>query len=591
MGRSDAMKTFTTLLGTFLLLAGSGSALQWWEHGNFYQVYPRSFKDSDGDGIGDLDGVTEQLEYLRDIGMDGVWLSPIFASPMADFGYDISNFYDIQPEYGDLEAFQRLSDKCKELGLKLILDFVPNHSSDQHEYFKKSVEKVDPYTNYYVWHPGVVDENGNRSAPSNWISVFRGSAWEWNEERGEYYLHQFLKEQPDLNYRDAALVEEMKNVLRFWLDKGVAGFRVDAVPYLFESAVVEGRYVDEPRSNTTDDPENPAYLTHDQTMDQPETYDMIYEWRAVLDEYTAKDNQTRIMMTEGYTSIPNVMRFFGDADENGAQIPFNFQLISNLRNTSTAADFVKYVNLWRDSLPEGRRSNWVLGNHDNNRIGSRLGEAKIDLYNIALQTLPDIAITYYGEEIGMVDQWLPYNETKDPAGLRAGPDDYTSYSRDPARTPMQWNDDANAGFSTANKTWLPVASNYKTLNVKIQDAAQKSHLKLFKHLTTYRKRQILALGDLNLNYTDSNMVVYKRKVDKVGYVVVVLNFSNDPQNLAVIQELFPKVDNRLQVVASSKLVQNRDNQWIDLDSTDLPGESAIVLQKLWAANPVVAYGA
>lgn len=391
-----------------------------------------------------------------------------------------------------------------------------------------------------------------------------------------------------MNYRDAALVEEMKTVLRFWLDKGVAGFRVDAVPYLFESAEVDGRYVDEPRSNTTDDPENPAYLTHDQTMDQPETYDMIYEWRAVLDEYTAKDNQTRIMMTEGYTSIPNVMRFFGDTDENGAQIPFNFQLISNLANTSTAADFVKYVNLWLGNLPEGRRSNWVLGNHDNNRIGSRLGEAKIDLYNIALQTLPDIAITYYGEEIGMVDQWLPYDETKDPAGLRAGPDDYTLYSRDPARTPMQWNGDANAGFSTANKTWLPVASNYKTLNVQIQDAAQKSHLKLFKRLTTYRKRQILAQGDLNLQATDSNMVVYKRKVDGVGYVVVVLNFSNDPQSLAVIQELFPKVDDRLQIVASSKLVKEADNMWIDLASTDLPGESAIVLQKLWAANPVVA---
>uniref|UniRef100_B8RIZ0 alpha-glucosidase n=1 Tax=Culex tarsalis TaxID=7177 RepID=B8RIZ0_CULTA len=580
------MKAFAPLLAT-LLLAGFSSALHWWEHGNFYQVYPRSFKDSDGNGIGDLDGVTEKLEYLKEIGMDGVWLSPIFASPMADFGYDISDFYNVRSEYGDIAAFERLSAKCKKLGLHLILDFVPNHTSDQHEYFKKSVKKEDPYTNYYVWHPGVTNEDGTKSPPSNWISVFQGSAWEWNEERQEFYLHQFLKEQPDLNYRDPALVAEMKNVLKFWLDKGVSGFRIDAVPYLFESVEVNNRYVDEPLSRATEDTENPAYLIHDQTMDQPETYDMIYQWRAVLDEYTAKDGQSRIMMTEGYTSIPYVMKFFGDGERNGAQIPFNFQMISNLRKTSNATDFARYANLWLDNLPAGRRSNWVLGNHDNNRLGSRLGENKIDLYNIALQTLPDIAVTYYGEEIGMVDQWIPYNETVDPAGLRASADDYTLYSRDPARTPMQWNDEKNAGFSTAAKTWLPVASNYKKLNVKAQNAALKSHLKLFKRLTTYRKRQILTEGDLDLKTTDTNLVLYKRKVDKVGYVVVVLNFSDEPQSLAAIKQQFPGADGRLQVVASSKQVKIKDNKWINVADTMLPGEGAIVLQKLWASNPIV----
>lgn len=582
------MKTLVPLLTTVALF-GLTSGLHWWEHGNFYQVYPRSFQDSNGDGIGDLDGVTSRLKYLKDIGMEGVWLSPIFASPMADFGYDISDFYSIQPEYGDMESFQRLSNKCKELGLHLILDFVPNHSSDEHEYFKKSIKKEDPYTNYYVWHPGVELDNGTRVPPSNWISVFRGSAWEWNDERGEYYLHQFLKQQPDLNYRDPNLVNEMKNVLRFWLDKGISGFRVDAVPYLFESAEYDGRYRDEPLSRTTDDPENPAYLIHTQTMDQPETYGVIYEWRAVLDEYTARDNQTRIMMTEGYTSIPKVMEFFGNGSSNGAQIPFNFQLISNLRANSTAADFAHYVNLWLDNLPTGKRSNWVLGNHDNPRIGTRLGESKIDLYNIALQTLPDIGVTYYGEEIGMVDQWLPYNETVDPAGLRAGPDDYTLYSRDPARTPMQWNSKKNAGFSNANKTWLPAANNYKELNVAAQLAARKSHLKLFKTLTKYRKRRILAEGDFHMNVTESNLVVYKRKVDKVGYVVVVLNFSNQPQSLSVLAEVFPGVNGKLQIVGSSKQVKTPDNAWINIHEYKIPGEGALVLQYLWGKNPVVVY--
>lgn len=484
-------------------------------------------------------------------------MSPIFSSPMADFGYDISNFREIQTEYGDLDAFQRLSDKCKQLGLHLILDFVPNHTSDQHEYFKKSVQKDETYKDFYVWHPGVHGPNNTKVPPSNWISVFRGSSWEWNEERQEFYLHQFLKEQPDLNYRNPAVVEEMKNVLRYWLDRGVSGFRIDAVPYLFESDIIDGRYRNEPESRTTDDPENPAYLVHTQTMDQPETYDMIYQWRAVLDEYSKTDNRTRIMMTEGYTSLPKIIEFFGNATANGAQIPFNFEVISNVKKNSTGADFATYVKRWLDAKPANRRSNWVLGNHDNNRLGSRLGENKIDLYNIALQTLPDIAVTYYGEEIGMLDQWIPWNETVDPAACRSDEASYSAYSRDPARTPMQWDSGKNAGFSKAAKTWLPVADNYKTLNVKIQDRARKSHLKIFKKLTKYRKRQILTEGDIDIKVSGENLLVYKRKVDKVGYVVVALNFGTEPVALG-LSSLFDRADQRMQVVVSSNRVSTPD---------------------------------
>lgn len=579
------MKAFTPLLAT--LLVGLSSALDWWEHGNFYQVYPRSFKDSDGDGIGDLDGVTQNLQYLKDLGMDGIWLSPIFKSPMVDFGYDISDFYSIQEEYGDMEAFQRLSDACKKLGLRLILDFVPNHTSNKNKFFELSEQSDPNYKDFYVWHPGVDGPNGTKLPPSNWISVFRGSAWEWSEIRKEFYLHQFVKEQPDLNYRSPAVVEEMKNVLRFWLNKGIAGFRIDAVPYLFESGEFEGRYRDEPESKATNDKENPAFLTHTQTMDQPETYDMIYQWRAVLDEYTRKDNESRIMMTEGYTSIPKVVEFFGSNGTKGAQIPFNFQLISNLRKSSNAAEFAKYVNVWLDApKPVGSRSNWVLGNHDNNRIGSRLGENKIDLYNIALQTLPDIAVTYYGEEIGMVDQWIPFNKTVDPAGLNAGPDDYTQYSRDPARTPMQWDAEKNAGFSKSDTTWLPVADNYKTLNVAAQNRAKKSHLRTFKKLTQYRKRRILTEGDLDMQVINDNLVVYKRKVSRVGYVVVALNFGTEPQRLQ-LSSVYSGIDPKMQVVASSKMVKAVDNTWVDTDSYQLVGDSAIVLQYLWGKNPIV----
>ncbi|XP_055541951.1 probable maltase [Wyeomyia smithii] len=568
------MKTLGLLLA--MALVGSGATLDWWEHGNFYQIYPRSFKDSDGDGIGDLDGITQNLAYLKELGMDGVWLSPIFESPMRDFGYDISSFYRIQPEYGDLSAFGRLVNKTKELGLRLILDFVPNHTSDKHEFFNLSVHRVEPYTNYYVWHPGVEGPNGTRVPPSNWISVFRGSAWEWNDIRKEFYLHQFLKEQPDLNYRNPAVVEEMKNVLRFWLDRGVGGFRIDAVPYLFESAEVSGRYRDEPLSRATDDPENPAYLVHTQTFDQPETFDMAYQWRAVLDEYSVRDNNTRIMMTEGYSTVDKVVELFGNSTVNGSNIPFNFQLMSILNKNSTAADFARAVNIWLNALPAGRRSNWVLGNHDNPRIGTRLGKNKIDLYNIALQTLPDIAVTYYGEEIGMLDQYIPWEKTIDPAGCRTSPETFTQYSRDPVRTPMQWNSKRNAGFSLANQTWLPASDNYRHLNVYQQSRARKSHLKIFKQLTKFRKGPILSLGDFDMRLVNKQLVAYQRNLKNVGFVVVVLNFAKQPQRIN-LPSVFGKLPRHLQVVTSSLQVRTADRSRINPRTYRLAGESGIVL--------------
>ncbi|XP_053692702.1 probable maltase [Sabethes cyaneus] len=559
-----------------IILVGTSTSLDWWEHGNFYQVYPRSFKDSDGDGIGDLDGITQNLGYLKDIGMDGVWLSPIFASPMKDFGYDISNFYKIQPEYGDLNSFQRLVNKAKKLGLRLILDFVPNHTSDKHEFFNLSVHRVEPYTNYYIWHPGLEGPNGTRVPPSNWISEFRGSAWEWNDIRKEFYLHQFLKQQPDLNYRNPALVEEMKNVLRFWLDRGIGGFRIDAIPYLFESAEVNGRYRDEPLSRATDDPENPKYLIHSETFDQPETYDMIYQWRSLLDEYSARDNNTRIMMTEAYTSLPKNIELFGNKTANGSHIPFNFQLIRNLDQNSSAADFAKYVNIWWKALPAGRRSNWLLGNHDNGRIGSRLGKNKIDLYNIALQTLPDIAVTYYGEEIGMLDQWISWEQTIDPSGCQTSSKTYTLYSRDPFRTPMQWNSRKNAGFSQADRTWLPAADNYKRLNVFQQSRAKKSHLKIFKQLTKFRKGPILSHGDFQMHLINKQLVAYKRNLVGVGYVITVLNFARYPQHLN-LTSAFKGLPRRMKVEISSLHVRTPDGSMISPNNYRLTGESGIVL--------------
>lgn len=350
----------------FLLLAVSafGADLDWWKGGNFYQIYPRSFKDSDGDGIGDLKGIASKISYLKDLGMDGVWLSPIMKSPQYDFGYDISDYRDINEQYGTLDDFDALVQACNENGVKLILDLVPNHSSHLHEWFKKSENREPGYENYYTWHPGTFDPiTGKHVPPNNWVSIFRFSAWTWSEKRKQFYFHIFLKEQPDLNYRNKRVAQEMKDIISYWLAKGVQGFRVDAVPYMFEvKPDGRGNYPDEPLTNTPGcGPDDNCYLEHIYTQDQDETYDMIYQWRALLDEFSrTHDNVTKVIMTEAYTSLPNMIRFYGDGKRQGAHVPFNFEMISNVNITSTAKDYKLRIDNWLSRVPDGSYANWVV---------------------------------------------------------------------------------------------------------------------------------------------------------------------------------------------------------------------------------------
>lgn len=236
-------------------------ALDWWEGGNFYQIYPRSYLDSDGDGVGDLQGIKSKIEYVKSLGMDGVWLSPIMKSPQADFGYDISDYRDIHEEYGTLEDFEELLRECERVGLKLILDFVPNHTSDEHEWFIKSEKRVPGYEDYYVWRDGKLDNHTNLMVPpTNWVSFFRYSTWRWSNIRKQFYLHQFHYKQPDLNYRDPKLVQEMKDVLTYWLEKGVGGFRIDIIVCLFEKMNGDGSFPDEPLGDFRCDEESYCYL-------------------------------------------------------------------------------------------------------------------------------------------------------------------------------------------------------------------------------------------------------------------------------------------------------------------------------------------
>ncbi|KAG4069066.1 hypothetical protein HA402_008377 [Bradysia odoriphaga] len=507
----------------------------WWQRASFYQIYPRSFQDSNGDGIGDLNGITQRLGYLKEIGIKATWLSPIFKSPMADFGYDVADFYSIQPEYGTMDDFDRLIRKAQEIDLKIILDFVPNHSSDENIWFQNSVNRVKGFEDFYIWHPGFEDPNNSsaRLPPTNWISLFQKSAWQYNDERGEFYLHQFTVKQPDLNYRNPSVVKEMKNVLRFWLDRGVSGFRIDAVPHIFEvDKDVDGNYPDEPLSGNTDDPNDWNYLNHIYTKDMPETIDMIYQWREVLDHHKKKHGgESRVMLTESYSPIDIVMKYYGDGKREGSHIPFNFLLIEQINNNSNANDYKSTIDYWMKNMPPNRTPNWVIGNHDQNRVASRFGTDRIDMINMILLTLPGVSITYNGEEIGMVDVWISWNDTVDPAACNTNPSVYEKFSRDPERTPFQWDTTANAGFSTNSKTWLPVASNYKDFNVEVEMTTPKSHLNVYMSLMRARSTRTMKYGKMLTEVFNGKVLVILRQLSGDDSYITVANIGDTTETI------------------------------------------------------------
>ncbi|XP_017066235.1 maltase A3 [Drosophila eugracilis] len=553
--------------------------LKWWQAGAFYQIYPRSFKDSNGDGVGDLNGVAEQLPYLKELGITATWLSPIFTSPMADFGYDIANFTEIAPIFGTMADFEHLMEVAKKLDIKIILDFVPNHSSDECEWFRRSAERDPEFKDFYVWHPGRM-VNGNRQPPSNWISVFRGSAWEWHEIRQEYYLHQFVKKQPDLNYRNPKVRETMNNVLRFWLAKGVSGFRIDAVPHVFEIAPdAQNQYRDEPRNDWDNDPEDYGYLQHIYTKDQPETIDLVYSWRAVLDAFQ-RDNggDDRILMAETYSPIDIVMKYYGNATTEGAQLPFNFLLISDLSNSSNAHDYEGTILNWLQNMPKGRTANWVLGNHDHPRVGSRLGRDRVDMMNMLTATLPGASVTYQGEELGMTNVWISWKDTVDPSACNTNPSIYERYSRDPERTPFQWTDAQDAGFSNASKTWLPIAPDYKQVNVELEQQKPLSHLNVFKQTWQLRKQsKTLQRGETEVKALSDAVLAVKRYLERDSTFVTLLNIYDGVETIN-LRQTFPDLPSQLKVVLVTERSQVKVGDLINSTSVQLQPKDSLILQ-------------
>ncbi|XP_059617991.1 maltase 2-like isoform X2 [Phlebotomus argentipes] len=541
-----------------------------------YQIYPRSFMDSDGDGVGDLRGITSKLSYLRDTGINATWLSPIFQSPMVDFGYDISDFMAIQPEYGTMEDFEELLREAKSLGIKVLLDFVPNHTSDNHEWFINSVNRVVGFEDYYVWHDGIVDGDGEPQPPNNWVSVFYGSAWTWNEFRRQFYLHQFTREQPDLNFRNPQVVAEMDRILEFWLQKGVDGFRIDAVNHLFE---VED-FRDEPPTGVESDSKSYAFTHHHHTKDLPESYELIYHWRELLDDFKVKNGgDDRLILTEAYANISFTMKWYGSSDgrQRGAHIPFNFLLITDLNGNSTARDFVYAISKWMIYKPLGATPNWVLGNHDQPRVASRFGRERVDAMNTLLLTLPGVSVTYNGEEIGMEDhRGISWEDSRDPAACNVNSSLYMAFTRDPERTPFQWSDAQSGGFSSSASTWLPVHLNYPTVNLERQRRSERSHYAVFRALTDLRRHPAMIYGDFTPVAVNDNVLVYTRALNDHQLFVVAINLS-DQEETVNLASIFQRLPEKLRiVVAASHSHYRSGDQLLRVNNLTLSKYDALV---------------
>jgi alpha-glucosidase len=489
---------------------------QWWQHAVFYEIYPRSFADSNNDGVGDLKGITSKLDYLKDLGVDAIWISPCFPSPQVDFGYDVSDYENIDPMYGTLADFDVLASEAKKRNIHIILDFVVNHSSDQHPWFLDSKSsRTSAHRDWYIWRDG----KGPGEPPNNWVSTFGGSAWKFDPTTNQYYYHYFYAEQPDLNWRNPAVKDAMFDVTRWWYDRGVAGFRLDAVDTLFEDPNLTNNPIQHPGKNAFGDPfEQNKYNTK-----LPEVHDILRGLRKVADAHNA------VLIGETWTAdIAELNQYYGQGN-NELQLPMDF-LFTKVDKLSPA-EFRKQI------AAVNAASGWptfVISNHDIVRSYDRYGDGKHNdeiakLMGALYLTLRGTPIIYYGEEIGMKTTPPTRKEdVKDPIGRTGWPKEK---GRDGERTPMQWDDSQNAGF-TKGTPWLPVPPTYKTHNVADESKDPNSVLEFYKKVLQLRHTNSALLDGsyAAVNQSDANVLSYVRVYKDQG-VVVALNMTDAPQKI------------------------------------------------------------
>ncbi len=524
---------------------------RWWERGIIYQIYPRSFMDSNGDGIGDLNGIRQKLDYLQWLGVDVIWISPIFPSPMADFGYDVSNYIDIDPMFGTLAECDALLADVHARGMKLLLDYVPNHTSDRHPWFADSrSSRKSAKRDWYIWR----DPLPGGGPPNNWRANFGGGAWEWDEKTEQYYYHAFLKEQPVLNWRNPEVQQAMLDVLRFWLDRGVDGFRVDVMHHLVKD------------KEFRDNPPNPNFrpgmspyrrLMTTYTADLPEVQEIVAMMRNVVEEY-----DDRMLVGEIYLPVERLMAYYG-ASGKGAHLPFNFQLI---RLPWKAKEIAAAIERYEALLPSDAWPNWVLGNHDKPRTASRVGAAQARVAAMLLLTLRGTPTLYYGDEIGMHDVLIPAHLVQDPfeknvPGLGLG--------RDPVRTPMQWTNAESAGFTTG-KPWLPLADDFKSVNVSALRDQAASILTLYHRLIKLRRSDpALSVGEFAPLPADDDLIAYVRKAGE-RRLLIVLNLGSEARSFNLSD-----LEARASLLLSTHLDRNQE---YSRDQLQLRADEGVIVE-------------
>ncbi len=506
---------------------------RWPEGAIVYHIYPRSLQDSNGDGVGDLPGVVQRLDYIAQLGVQAIWLSPFYPSPMADFGYDVADYYNVHPLFGTLDDFKTLLKEAHTRHLKVIIDLVPNHTSDEHEWFKLSrLSKNSPYSRWYIWrdaHPN--SPPGKPQPPNNWRDALDGSsAWEWDAGRQQFYLHSFNKHQPDLNWANPDVREAMHDIMRFWLDIGVDGFRVDAVYWMAKDPLFR------------DDAVNPAYnpaidahyyeLQHNNSHGWPGVYSYLAAMAEILEDPAYQPNP-RFMITEAYpprhNPVANYLLFYTAMNPRVAA-PFNFEGLELPWHAAPWRKFLHTFHSYLDEVSPFCVASYAFGNHDKSRLVSRLGEEAARSAALMEFTLPGMIFVYYGEELGMHDVAIPKSRIQDPAAY-GGPH---SHGRDPERTPMQWSAAAHAGFST-HEPWLPIAHDYHTRNVSAEQSDQHSFLNLYKQLAQLRTNSIVLrygrLTVLDVGHRDILAYVRSKEGESQRYVTLI-NFSDKPVMLS-----------------------------------------------------------
>jgi len=484
----------------------------WWQHAVFYEVYPRSFADSNGDGIGDLNGITSKLDYLHDLGVDAIWITPCFPSPQVDFGYDVSDYENIDPMYGTLKDFDHLVAEAKKRNIRIILDFVVNHTSDQHKWFIDSKSsKTAEHRDWYIWRDG----KGPGQPPNNWLSTFGLSAWKLDPTTNQYYYHYFYPEQPDLNWRNPAVEKAVFDTTRFWYKRGVVGFRLDAVDSLYE----DPNLTDNPVLPGTDKFGRPN-MEEKYNKKLPEIHGALVRLRKVADEYDA------VLIGETWTQNVDELKEYYGTHSDELQMPMDLMLTKLSLSASVLRDHIAGVDA------AGGWPTYVITNHDIVRSYTRYGDGahNDDIAKLMAGfylTLRGTAIMYYGEEIGMSNNDPTRREdVKDPIGVLGWPNEK---GRDGERTPMQWNAGPNAGFTTG-KPWLPVPDSAKTHNVETERKDANSVLNFYRHLLSLRKTDpALREGKyVLLNGSDPHVMSYLRQY-KENTVLVVLNMSSTKQ--------------------------------------------------------------